>query len=217
MDDSSQDMNMIYTTNYLRNNIISGKKTHGTMYSDSLSNQNNSTSNTSKYVMTRGLTSGIPSSSQKDINTKIMSDQDKQANTNVRITRINVDSRHRNLESKNILTGQIYYLPSNPISIIPQNGDNSISDIIITQPGHSFQVNDNIVIQGVQTKKIILENSITFIANTSYARINHKSHGIDFDTINSIYIEISNFIGNINAGTDYNNIPINEINGLKNN
>lgn len=210
MGDFNTDTNMIYTTNYLRDNITSGKRTHGIIYPDTQQTQNQT--NSSKYIMNRGLTSGSVSLAQKEIKPNVSEEQETK---NIRVTRINVDSRHRNLESKNILDGQIYYLQSDPISIIPQTGDNSISDIVITHPSHSFQVNDNIVIQGVQAKKIILENSITFIANSSYARINHKSHGINFNTTNPIYVELSNFIGNINGGTDYNNIPINEINGLQ--
>jgi hypothetical protein len=203
--------NEIYTTNYLRNNINFGKKKQSTtdLGLGLIQPQNQS----QQYVMSRGLSSGSQTKIEKNI--KSSSETQIETKKNIRITRINVDSRHRNLESKNILDSQIYYLGSNPISIIPQNDTNSISDIVITHPGHSFQVNDNIVIQGVEAKRVVLENSITFIANSSYARINHKAHGINFDSINSIYVEITNFIGNINGGTEYNNIPINEINGFQ--
>ncbi len=206
------DSNQIYTTNYLRNNITLGKSKQSTwdIQQQQLQQQQ---PKSQQYIMSRGLTSGSQTKAEKNI--KPQDEIVQNQRQNIRITRINVDSRHRNLESKNILDSQIYYLGSNPISIAPQNDTNSISDIIVTHPGHSFQVNDNIVIQGVQAKKVVLENSITFIANSSYARINHKAHGINFDSINSIYVEISNFIGNINGGTDYNNIPINEINGLQ--
>lgn len=199
---------MSFTTNYLRNNIITGKKTRS--YTD---DQGMVTNQNQKYVMSRGLN---PGSSSIEKNIKPQDEiESREINKNVRISRINIDSRHRNLESKNILDGQIFYLGNNPISIVPQDGSNLISDIVITHPGHSFQVNDNIVIQNVQAKRVVLDSAITFIANSSYARINHKSHGINFDTINSMFIEISNFIGNINGGTEYNNIPINEINGLQ--
>jgi len=203
--------NEIYTTNYLRNNINSGKKKDSTLGLGLDQGQNYK----QQYIMSRGLSSGSQTRLEKNIKQSDDTQNQLQSKKNIRITRINVDSRHRNLESKNILDSQIYYLGSNPISIIPQNNTNSISDIVITHPGHKFQVNDNIVIQGVEAKKVVLENSITFIANSSYARINHKSHGINFDSINSIYVEITNFIGNINGGTEYNNIPINEINGLQ--
>ena len=205
--------NIIYTTNYVRNNINSGKKTKSAYYPENLQAQAQAqeTATGQKYIMSRGLTSGSNTRVEKDI--KPLTNE--QVSKNTRVTRINVDSRHRNLESKNILNSQIYYLEPNPISIVPTDSTNSTSDILIFFPGHGFQVNDNIVIQGVQAKKVILENSITFIANSSYARINHKSHGLNFDTNNSMYMEINNFIGNINGDTEYNNIPINEINGLQ--
>jgi len=212
--------NFIYTTNFLRSNIPVGKKTSSSGFNGIKSSQEQTSGQGQKYLMTKGLTSGLGTKVEKEIrsqdyNQEIQSDNPNTINKNVRVTRVNVDSRHRNLESKNILDGQIYYLGSNPISIIPQDSTNIISDIIITHPSHSFKVNDNIMIQGVQAKKVVLDSAITFIANSSYARINHKAHGLNFESMNSMYLEISNFIGNINGGTEYNNIPINEINGLQ--
>ena len=58
----------------------------------------------------------------------------------------------------------------------------------------TFNVNDNIVIQGVKSKTITLDNAITFTDTTSYAKINHKNHGINFNTTNTMNIEINNFV-----------------------
>ena len=127
------------------------------------------------------------------------------------ITRINIDSRHKTIESKNILSGDIYYLKDNPITIVAGETE---SEMIIKHDKHNFEINDNIVIQGAAPVTVILDNSITFIGNSSFARINHKDHELNFNTNNDMYIFISGFTGNISDGTTFNNIPINKINTL---
>jgi hypothetical protein len=134
-------------------------------------------------------------------------------NKNIKISRVNIDSSYRNIEAKNILDYNISYLDNNPIDII--NIDINNTDIVIHQKKHGLNINDNIVIQGVKSKIISLDSGISFINNSSYAKINHPNHGINFNTINNMYIVISNFNGNFNNNTDYNNIPINVINGLQ--
>jgi hypothetical protein len=133
-------------------------------------------------------------------------------NENIRITKINIDSMHRNQESKNILDTQVFNLSSDPITII--NNSINESEMIISHPGHDFSPGDNIIIQGAKSTSISLSNAITFIGNSPYARIQHKNHDLDFTTINDIYIYISGFIGNRNNNTEYYNIPINKINNL---
>lgn len=131
---------------------------------------------------------------------------------NTKITRINIDSMHRNKESKNIIDMQVFRLEPNPITII--NNTINDSEMIIKHENHTFKPGDNIVIQGTQSISINLANALTFIANSSYVRIEHKSHGLDFSSINDIYINISGFIGNTNNNTQYHNIFINKINNL---
>jgi hypothetical protein len=126
-----------------------------------------------------------------------------------KISRINIDSSYRNTESKNILDNNIIYLKNNPIDII--YNDINDTDIVIHCENHPYNVNDNIIIQGTQSTNIQIPNGLTFSKNSNIVCINHINHGINFDTINPIIIEISNFIGNINNNY-YNNIPINEIN-----
>jgi hypothetical protein len=127
------------------------------------------------------------------------------------ITRINIDSRHRNTESKNIMHRDIQYLEENPITILASDTESSM---IVKCKNHTYNINDNIVLQGTTATSVILDNSITFIGNNSYARINHKDHGINFNTNNDMYLYINNFVGNINGNTAYKNIPINKINIL---
>lgn len=127
-------------------------------------------------------------------------------------TRINIDSRHRNKESKNILESNAFNLGLNPITIL--NRSENSSEMIIYHPDHIYNVNDNIIIQGIQSATVSVSNGITFIANSSYARIQHKNHGLNSLATNDITITITGFKGNKNNETEYNNIPINKINNL---
>ena len=201
------DNNLIYTSNYLRNNIIQDSKKTSTQINQS-NNYTEEDDHVNKFIMSKGLSGA---STQKQEIKKTSNEENK--NKNMRISRINIDSKHRNLESKNILDSQIYYLNPNPITIISKNIQNS--EIVIQHKNHPFLVNDNIVLQGIKTTNVTLESGITFIENSSFVRINHKNHNINLNTINPIYIEIKNFIGNSYNNTEFNDIPINTINGLK--
>jgi hypothetical protein len=133
--------------------------------------------------------------------------------TKYRETKINIDSRHRNVESKNILDNEIFYLDENALDIVSTTIDDN--DVIVNFANHGFEINDNITLQGVTSPYSTMDSAITFFKESSYARINHKNHGLDFNSINDITVVISGFTGNINSGTNYNNIPINQINGLQ--
>lgn len=196
---------IILTQNYVRNSITDNYRL----------SRNNTISDSTNYipaknVMSKTLEGG--SKIEKDINMVRFNDV-KDMNKYTRISRINIDSRHRNKESKNILDSKIFYLENNPIDIVSNTINDT--DIVIHHKNHPFSVNDNIIMQGVKSKKITLDDGITFMAGSSYAKINHINHGINFDTINAMNIDINNFIGNLNNNTDYNNIPINQINGLQ--
>ena len=201
-----ENSNFIYTSNYLRNNITPDSKKTATQINKTI-NYNNLEEDiyNQQYIMSKGLTSGLSSKTQ-DIRKK-EDKEEKNSQISLRVSRINIDSRHRNLESKNILDTQIYYLENGPIDIVQEK-------IIINHKKHPYQVNDNIILQGVKTQNITLENGLTFIANNSYIRINHKNHNLNFDTINTINIEITNFIGDSLNNTDFNNISINSIIGV---
>ena len=201
--------NFIYTANYLRNNIIPDSKKTATQMNKTI-NYNNIEEDiyNQQYIMNRGLTSNVSSSKEQDIRKKVKDISEK--DISLRVTRINIDSRHRNLESKNILGSQIYYLNNNPIDIVENK-------IIINHKNHPFQINDNIILQGVQTQNITLDNGLTFIANSSFIKINHINHNLNFNTINTINtinIEITNFIGNTFNNTQFEFIPITTINGI---
>ena len=211
------DKNFVLTSNYVRANSNQSSKKTSTLKTNLLdqSNESNELNDShqhqQKYIMNRGISG--PSSKEKDIkNISKITD-----NKNIRVTRINIDSRYRVIESKNMLDTQIYYLDPNPITITPitiTSTNTDYSDLTITHKNHPFSLYDNIIIQGVQASHVYLNNAMTFIANSTFVRINHNAHNINFFTTNNMYIQITGFIGNQFGNSLYNNIPINEINRL---
>lgn len=134
-------------------------------------------------------------------------------NLNKNITRINIDSRHRNIESKNITSNIITYLTNNPLYFI-----NNSNIIKIYHPNHGFQKEDKIILQGIQPDVISIINGLTFIKDNEYIRINHKNHNLNnnLNNNNSINIKLNNIIGNLNDKRTLLNIPVNELNTLHN-
>ena len=125
---------------------------------------------------------------------------------NTRITRINIDSRYRNIEPKNILDNIIYTLPNNPLYF--QKNSNIIT---IYHPKHLFNIGDKIILQNIKPNKIYLKSTcLEFIQGSSYLKIKHQSHGLDNIDIN-YYIIIQNVIGTTDR-SHIGNIPINIIN-----
>ena len=100
------DNNLIYTTNYLRNNIIPDSKKTATQINKNIDNNTQDETYNNKFIMNRGLTD---KSSNKQLDIKRQNIDTKDLSSSFRISRINIDSRHRNLESKNILDTQIYF------------------------------------------------------------------------------------------------------------
>lgn len=134
-------------------------------------------------------------------------------NYNKNLTRINIDSRYRNIESKNIIYNKITYLSENPLYFI-----NNSNIIKIYHKNHGFQKENKIILQGVQPDVISIINGLTFTKDSEYIRINHKNHNLNNNLNNntSIKIQLSNIIGNLNNKRTLLNIPINELNTTHN-
>ena len=134
-------------------------------------------------------------------------------NYNKNLTRINIDSRYRNIESKNIIYDKITYLSENPLYFT-----NNSNIIKIYHKNHGFQKENKIIIQGVQPDVISIINGLTFNKDSEYIRINHKNHNLNNNLNNntSIKIQLSNIIGNLNNKRTLLNIPINELNTTHN-
>ncbi len=143
-------------------------------------------------------------------NSDINSDTNPNPNPNkkFRISRINVDSRYRNKDPKNVI--EKFITLSNPFILTPNS-----NQIRINMPlNHGFNTDDYITITNIIPEKITLRaSSLTLKKNSSYLYINHANHG--FFGSNNL-IRISN-IQNANP-TDYfiGNIPLSIINSTHN-
>jgi hypothetical protein len=121
-----------------------------------------------------------------------------------RISRINVDSRNRNKDPKNIISNFIKI--SSPF--IFTQGSNILE---IKMPiGHGFNVDDNITISNVNPQIVTLRsNSLNLKKNSNYLYINHQKHG--FYGSNNI-ISISGVINANPSDSLFGNIPLSIIN-----
>jgi hypothetical protein len=155
--------------------------------------------------MSKGL-SGRNNGSKKEL---VIERNDKTSDTSsYRISRVNIDSRYRNIETKNILDDKITYLENNPLTLT--KGSNTVR---IYHGNHGFATEDRIVIQGVQNEAITINNGLTMFVNSEYIRVNHINHGLNIDNdSNELYVTISNVAGNNIKNTSIQNIPINDIN-----
>jgi len=125
-----------------------------------------------------------------------------------RITRLNIDSKNRNLVPKNILSNEKYIL-SNMFDF-----EKNSNMIIINIPNHGFVINDKITIENISYPEFYLD-SFEFIKKSEYVKILHYNHGmVPFDGT-TIYTPYQIKIDNIsNNGASYiQNIPINILNG----
>jgi hypothetical protein len=143
---------------------------------------------------------------------KLQSDS-KENHYKYRITRINIDSKNRNIIPKNIISNSNTNSNlSNPFTLT-QN-----SNIVqIMYPNHGLSINDKITIMNVNGSEYNLRE-IDFIHDSNYVRINHPNHSMVPFTTNVISAQYQIFISNLsNFGSTYiQNIPINALNGYQN-
>jgi hypothetical protein len=134
------------------------------------------------------------------------------ADAKYNITRVNIDSRYRNVESKNITEDRITYLSNDPLQFT--TGSNLVR---VTHPNHGFQVEDKIIVQGIQQTFISLTRGMTFFRDSEFVRINHKNHNLNRNNVSGtsgINIRISNIVGNLDDRRTLLNIPVNELNRI---
>ncbi len=141
---------------------------------------------------------------EKIINVKT---QNSDFNYTFRVTRVNVDSKNRNLIPKNITLNTSIPL-SNPF--ILKKGSN-----VVTVFGNTdkLSVNDKIVISNVNGQEYHL-NNIEFTQNSEYVKIYHANHGMhpfDNTVIYTPYQIKINDIFNNNL-TYIQNVPLNVLN-----
>ena len=124
-------------------------------------------------------------------------------NNNYRISRINIDSRYRNKDPKNIIDK--YIKISKPFTFTKN------SDILkIKIDNHNFNIGDYIIISNVNTdKKTLKPESLTLKKYSTYLYINESNHG--FSGSNN-KIKISDVQNEDPNNYFFGNIPLSVIN-----
>jgi len=121
-----------------------------------------------------------------------------------RSTRINIDSRLRNIMPKHILNPNLNNLQNCLFFTYNSNS------VIVYHPNHNYSSEDKIVLEFATSTNIKLKNALIFQKGSTFAKINQPNHGmIDGNTYT---IQVSNVTGDINSGTYLLNYPINIIN-----
>lgn len=134
-------------------------------------------------------------------------------NYSLKVSLVNIDSKYRNLEPKNILDGNPIFLSNNPIYV----SENSF-EIRIYYPNHNLNVGDKIILQNIEKELLILKDSFFLFDNFNYLIIkleNHNYNKITNYNETDIFINISNFDELDPNKRLLGNIPINSILGYQ--
>ena len=121
-----------------------------------------------------------------------------------RYTRINIDSRLRNIQPKHILDTKLNNLTN--ALYFTQNSNS----IIVYHPNHGYSVEDKIIIEFATSVQVKIKGGLFFEKGSTFAKINQPNHGMING--NTYTIQISNVTGDIGSGTYLINYPVNIIN-----
>jgi len=194
------DINEPNTKNYLRNNLS---------YSESANNNTDIVDN--NYGKKQSyVASSILNDTNINNNERLTNKSDNIKTTNIinknttRSTKINIDSRLRNIQPTNVLESKLNNLQNCLFFTTNSN------IILIYHPNHQYSLDDNIVLEYATGTDVKIKKGIVFEKNSNFAKILHPNHGMINN--NSYDIIISNVVGNTNSGTYLLNIPINMIN-----
>lgn len=139
-------------------------------------------------------------------------DERKQTTTKNRtkVTRINIDSSHRNEVPKNILTKNIN-LDKNCLSL---KNDTNILVVKNTSTRHGLNIGDRIILQNVTSTIANLRGGLIFSNNSKYVKIMHPKHKIKRSDVenNRFLVKVSNVTGVNNNNTAFGNISLSLLN-----
>ena len=131
--------------------------------------------------------------------------------TKEKLTLVNVDSRFRVKDPKNITENEFKVLSNNPLSI---NQDSN--QIKVFDKNHNFKVEDKIVVKNVKNTFDIFSNGLKFLINSFYVLVYHKNHQISnsYKNYNNVFeITMSDVTGILDENY-IDNIPINILNTI---
>jgi len=141
-------------------------------------------------------------------------DNEKNLSENVITTKetlLNIDSKFRVDEPKNIVENEYTILDSNPFSL---SKDSNL--VKVYKKNHKFKVEDKIIVKNVSNQPDIFSNGLIFFENSFYVLVYHKNHQIseNYKKYNNTFeITISDVTGVTNDNY-IDNIPINIINTI---
>ena len=131
--------------------------------------------------------------------------------TKEKLTLVNVDSRFRVKDPKNISENEFKVLSNNPLSI---NQDSN--QIKVFDKNHNFKVEDKIVVKNLKNTFDIFSNGLKFLINSFYVLVYHKNHQISnsYKNYNNVFeITMSDVTGILDENY-IDNIPINILNTI---
>jgi hypothetical protein len=137
------------------------------------------------------------------LNTNLTTSQ-KSNKPQQRHTRINIDSRLRNIQPKHILDTNLNNLTN--ALYFTQNSNS----VIVYHPNHGYSAEDKIIIEFATSISVKIKAGLIFQKGSTFARIDQPNHGMING--NTYSVLISNVAGNINSGTFLLNYPVNLIN-----
>ena len=145
-----------------------------------------------------------------DIYNVLESQKSITSKSRTKVTRINIDSSHRNIIPKNILTRNIN-LDNNCLSL---NNDSNILIVNNLSTKHELNIGDRIILQNVKSTIANLKGGLEFSNNSKFVKVMHPKHGVNRnDVINERFlVKISNIIGINNNNTAFGNISLSLLN-----
>ena len=149
---------------------------------------------------------------EKDLYKEDVINLDKERVEKEKVTILNIDSRDRRINPKNIYDTKLYRLENNPFEFTL--GTNKI---IVNLPNHNFNLNDKVSIGNVVGRQTTIKHKLILYEDSAYAKILDNEHNLTYEYSQNkkIYVEISNVQGNLVNGiktTILSGIPINFFN-----
>ena len=126
-------------------------------------------------------------------------------NYDYKISLVNIDSRYRTKIPENIINMDNTILPNNPLTV---TANSTLVQLYI--PNHNYIIGDNIIIQNITGKMIILNNPISLLSNFNYYIVEMQNHNIlsSYKTNGDFKINITPYETLTKDDRMINNIPI---------
>ena len=174
------------------------------------------TNNKLNQIIQQPLLESIRTSNNDDYTNDIITFLDYKSNIllkdniHKKITRMNIDSRNRIKDPKNILSNNLIYLLSNPLSFNKDSKDMKI----VCNKKHNLEIDYKIILQNVTSKIYKIKGNLGILKSNNYIKITYIKHGITKDEFkyNQQKILISGIIGTSRNNSYIGNVPISILN-----